>query len=291
MFDCMNVEAGGTSLAPAYFSSFVVIATFILINLFVMIIVEDFDEVDRQSRGLNNHTVDAFKLAWSQYDPFGRNEIEWKYLEPLLRQVPPPLGLSGKGSFKEFTDHVAAMGLMAFDGKLHYKDVLLACHRVAFGNDVPDHVMTRIGTHPQLLHRTLSRAVVKRKKKLGELPAHASHHDEETQSAVGITKLENILASTFIQRCVCGLRAPPPLHPSRPRAVAAVPTVVLLSPHRSHHRLPSPRVLHRLQGLPPPARRSQAGDPAARAEPARSAAADGAQYQEHAGHDNRQPAG
>ena len=200
MFDCMNEEAGGTSLAPAYFSSFVVIATFILINLFVMIIVEDFDEVDRQSRGLNNHTVDAFKLAWSQFDPFGRNEIEWYQLEPLLRQVPPPLGLAGKASFKEYSDHVAAMGLMAFDGKLHYKDVLLACHRVAFGNNVPDHVMKRIGTHPQLLHRTLSRAVVKRKKKMGQLPETASHDDVETQSAVGITKLQNILASTFIQR-------------------------------------------------------------------------------------------
>ena len=80
MFDCMNEDMGGSKFAPLYFSSFVVIATFILINLFVMIIVEDFDEVDRQSRGLTNHVIDAFKLSWAQYDPFGRKEIEWRYV-------------------------------------------------------------------------------------------------------------------------------------------------------------------------------------------------------------------
>ena len=84
MFDCMNEEKGGSKFAPLYFSSFVVIATFILINLFVMIIVEDFDEVDRQSRGLTNHTIDAFKLAWAQYDPFGRKEIEWRFVRRLF---------------------------------------------------------------------------------------------------------------------------------------------------------------------------------------------------------------
>ena len=52
----------------------------IVVIVFVMIIVEDFDEVDRQSRGLTNHVIDAFKLSWAQYDPFGRKEIEWRYV-------------------------------------------------------------------------------------------------------------------------------------------------------------------------------------------------------------------
>ena len=32
----------------------------------------------------------------------------------MLRQVPPPLGIQGKASFKEYSQHVQEMGLMSY---------------------------------------------------------------------------------------------------------------------------------------------------------------------------------
>ena len=61
--------------------------------------------------------------------------------------------------------------------------------------------MQRIGTHPKALHRTLSRAVLKRKKRAGELDDDVSVTDDDAKSRrIGITRLDEILASTFIQR-------------------------------------------------------------------------------------------
>lgn len=59
MFDTMNTSAGGTPWAPLYFVSFVTMATFVVLNLFVMIIVEDFDELDRQNRGMTSDHLDV----------------------------------------------------------------------------------------------------------------------------------------------------------------------------------------------------------------------------------------
>jgi len=44
MFDCMVEENGGTRIAPIFFVSFVTIASFVMLNLFITIIVDEFEQ-------------------------------------------------------------------------------------------------------------------------------------------------------------------------------------------------------------------------------------------------------
>ena len=46
MFATQQEEYNGTSWAPLYFVTFVLLATFVLLNLFIMIIVEDFENYE-----------------------------------------------------------------------------------------------------------------------------------------------------------------------------------------------------------------------------------------------------
>ena len=60
MFDCKDNE-GGSAFSPVYFVAFVTIAQFIMLNLFIMIIVEEFEAMDRSVRppddDLHRHSV------------------------------------------------------------------------------------------------------------------------------------------------------------------------------------------------------------------------------------------
>ena len=57
MFDCSDPTLGGSKAAPVYFVSFVVVAQFVMLNLFIMIIVEDFEAADRRDKNMTPHDV------------------------------------------------------------------------------------------------------------------------------------------------------------------------------------------------------------------------------------------
>ena len=44
MFDCMDTGKGGTSLAPAFFLTFILIVTHVMLNLFVLVIIQQFSK-------------------------------------------------------------------------------------------------------------------------------------------------------------------------------------------------------------------------------------------------------
>ena len=59
MFTAEDESQGGTEWAPLYFLSFLVITAFILLDLFIMIILEDFESVERQQDGLNDEQLEV----------------------------------------------------------------------------------------------------------------------------------------------------------------------------------------------------------------------------------------
>lgn len=44
MFDCMDTGKGGTSIAPLFFLSFILLVTHIMLNLFVLVIIQQFSK-------------------------------------------------------------------------------------------------------------------------------------------------------------------------------------------------------------------------------------------------------
>jgi hypothetical protein len=56
-------------VAIPYFVSFVCLCNFLIINLFVAVIMDNFDYLTRDWSILGPHHLDDFVLLWSEYDP------------------------------------------------------------------------------------------------------------------------------------------------------------------------------------------------------------------------------
>ena len=62
----------GSSLTYLYFVSFIFLCSFIMLNLFVAVIMDNFDYLTRDSSILGSHHLGEFITTWSEYDPSGR---------------------------------------------------------------------------------------------------------------------------------------------------------------------------------------------------------------------------
>lgn len=62
-------EYCGSTLAYAYFVSFIFFCSFLMLNLFVAVIMDNFDYLTRDSSILGAHHLDEFVRIWAEYDP------------------------------------------------------------------------------------------------------------------------------------------------------------------------------------------------------------------------------
>ena len=86
----------GSPLAFAYFVSFMMIASFVLINLLVAVILENYAIIAGEDPNIASApAVDAFKEAWAAFDYDAVGVIPVKFLPDVLLSLPPPLGLMG----------------------------------------------------------------------------------------------------------------------------------------------------------------------------------------------------
>uniref|UniRef100_A0A3Q3Q6R8 Voltage-dependent L-type calcium channel subunit alpha n=1 Tax=Monopterus albus TaxID=43700 RepID=A0A3Q3Q6R8_MONAL len=82
----------GSSFTIIYFISFYMLCAFLIINLFVAVIMDNFDYLTRDWSILGPHHLDEFKRIWSEYDPEAKGRIKHLDVVTLLRRIQPPLG-------------------------------------------------------------------------------------------------------------------------------------------------------------------------------------------------------
>uniref|UniRef100_A0A915KBH1 Ion transport domain-containing protein n=1 Tax=Romanomermis culicivorax TaxID=13658 RepID=A0A915KBH1_ROMCU len=76
--DPLSRKAGdecGSKFSYAYFTSFVFLSTFLMLNLFVAVIMDNFDYLTQDSSILGPHHLDEFVRAWADFDPKATYEI------------------------------------------------------------------------------------------------------------------------------------------------------------------------------------------------------------------------
>ncbi len=59
----------GSSMSYMYFVSFIFFCSFLMLNLFVAVIMDNFDYLTRDSSILGAHHLDEFIRIWAEYDP------------------------------------------------------------------------------------------------------------------------------------------------------------------------------------------------------------------------------
>ncbi|KAA0713731.1 Voltage-dependent L-type calcium channel subunit alpha-1F [Triplophysa tibetana] len=82
----------GSILAYLYFISFFALCAFLIINLFIAVIMDNFEYLTRDWTVLGTHHLDEFKRVWSDYDPEATGRIKHLDVVTMLRRIQPPLG-------------------------------------------------------------------------------------------------------------------------------------------------------------------------------------------------------
>ncbi|XP_068505792.1 voltage-dependent L-type calcium channel subunit alpha-1D isoform X2 [Syngnathus scovelli] len=82
----------GSNLSYIYFISFFMLCAYLIINLFIAVIMDNFEYLTRDWTVLGTHHLDEFKRIWSDYDPEATGRIKHIDVITMLRRIQPPLG-------------------------------------------------------------------------------------------------------------------------------------------------------------------------------------------------------
>uniref|UniRef100_A0AAY5E7A2 Voltage-dependent L-type calcium channel subunit alpha n=1 Tax=Electrophorus electricus TaxID=8005 RepID=A0AAY5E7A2_ELEEL len=122
----------GNGFAIIYFISFYMLCAFLIINLFVAVIMDNFDYLTRDWSILGPHHLDEFKRIWSEYDPEAKGRIKHLDVVTLLRRIQPPLGFGKLCPHRVACKRLVAMNMpLNSDGTVMFNATLFALVRTA----------------------------------------------------------------------------------------------------------------------------------------------------------------
>ncbi|XP_055677358.1 voltage-dependent calcium channel type A subunit alpha-1 isoform X1 [Lutzomyia longipalpis] len=123
-------ETCGSSLAYAYFVSFIFFCSFLMLNLFVAVIMDNFDYLTRDSSILGAHHLDEFVRIWAEYDPNATGKIHYTEMYDMLKNMDPPLGFGNKCPNRLAYKKLIRMNMpLDADGKVNFTTTLFALIR------------------------------------------------------------------------------------------------------------------------------------------------------------------
>ncbi|XP_049884570.1 voltage-dependent calcium channel type A subunit alpha-1 isoform X5 [Pectinophora gossypiella] len=123
-------EVCGSTLAYAYFVSFIFFCSFLMLNLFVAVIMDNFDYLTRDSSILGAHHLDEFVRIWAEYDPNATGKIHYTEMYDMLKNMDPPLGFGNKCPNRLAYKKLIRMNMPLDDeGKVNFTTTLFALIR------------------------------------------------------------------------------------------------------------------------------------------------------------------
>ncbi|CAL8242547.1 unnamed protein product [Merluccius merluccius] len=128
----LTTEECGSQFAIFYFVSFYMLCAFLIINLFVAVIMDNFDYLTRDWSILGPHHLDEFKRIWAEYDPEAKGRIKHLDVVTLLRRIQPPLGFGKLCPHRVACKRLVSMNMpLNSDGTVMFNATLFALVRTA----------------------------------------------------------------------------------------------------------------------------------------------------------------
>ncbi|XP_069333301.1 voltage-dependent N-type calcium channel subunit alpha-1B isoform X2 [Eulemur rufifrons] len=142
MLDCLSNRACderasasecGSDFAYFYFVSFIFLCSFLMLNLFVAVIMDNFEYLTRDSSILGPHHLDEFIRVWAEYDPAACGRISYSDMFEMLKHMSPPLGLGKKCPARVAYKRLVRMNMPISneDMTVHFTSTLMALIRTA----------------------------------------------------------------------------------------------------------------------------------------------------------------
>ncbi|XP_018341903.1 PREDICTED: muscle calcium channel subunit alpha-1 isoform X4 [Trachymyrmex septentrionalis] len=130
--DELDKDSCGSDIAFPYFISFYVLCSFLIINLFVAVIMDNFDYLTRDWSILGPHHLDEFIRLWSEYDPDAKGRIKHLDVVTLLRKISPPLGFGKLCPHRVACKRLVSMNMpLNSDGTVLFNATLFAVVRTS----------------------------------------------------------------------------------------------------------------------------------------------------------------
>uniref|UniRef100_H2ZHJ1 Sodium channel protein n=1 Tax=Ciona savignyi TaxID=51511 RepID=H2ZHJ1_CIOSA len=116
-------NCGDPVAAVIYFVAFICIVFLVIVNMYIAIILENFDEIFKQDEsGVSQGDFETFYMVWGRYDPRATQFVTLTELSNLLHDLHPPFQLPKPNLVK-----IGALDLPVLYGdKVHCLDVLFA---------------------------------------------------------------------------------------------------------------------------------------------------------------------
>uniref|UniRef100_A0A8C7R8R2 Voltage-dependent N-type calcium channel subunit alpha n=1 Tax=Oncorhynchus mykiss TaxID=8022 RepID=A0A8C7R8R2_ONCMY len=122
----------GSDFAYFYFVSFIFLCSFLMLNLFVAVIMDNFEYLTRDASILGPHHLDEFIRVWAEYDPAACGRMTYLDMYEMLRHMSPPLGLGKKCPPRIAYKRLVKMNMpIADDNTVHFTSTLMALIRTA----------------------------------------------------------------------------------------------------------------------------------------------------------------
>ncbi|XP_073727831.1 voltage-dependent R-type calcium channel subunit alpha-1E [Misgurnus anguillicaudatus] len=122
----------GTDFAYFYFVSFIFFSSFLMLNLFVAVIMDNFEYLTRDSSILGPHHLDEFVRIWGEYDRAACGRIHYTAMYEMLTHMSPPLGLGKKCPAKIAYKRLVLMNMPVDDDMtVHFTSTLMSLIRTA----------------------------------------------------------------------------------------------------------------------------------------------------------------
>ncbi|XP_035706296.1 voltage-dependent calcium channel type A subunit alpha-1 isoform X5 [Folsomia candida] len=120
----------GSNIAYVYFVSFIFFCSFLMLNLFVAVIMDNFDYLTRDSSILGAHHLDEFIRIWAEYDPSATGRIHFTEMYDMLRNMDPPLGFGNKCPYRLAYKKLIRMNMpLDEQGQVNFTTTLFALIR------------------------------------------------------------------------------------------------------------------------------------------------------------------
>ncbi|KAI3374886.1 hypothetical protein L3Q82_021425 [Scortum barcoo] len=141
----------GTDFAYCYFVSFIFFSSFLMLNLFVAVIMDNFEYLTRDSSILGPHHLDEFVRIWGEYDRLACGRIHYTAMYEMLTHMSPPLGLGKKCPAKIAYKRLVLMNMpVDEDMTVHFTSTLMSLIRTALDIKIARGGEDRIGLDAEL---------------------------------------------------------------------------------------------------------------------------------------------
>ncbi|XRB04885.1 voltage-dependent calcium channel L type [Pycnococcus provasolii] len=155
----------GNNGAPMYFASYVILGSFLTLNLLIAVVLENFSATkDDEELQVTDEDLTSFKMSWLQLDPDGSGFVQLTDMPKLIKKVPPPLGLGNLSvSRAEIFEFQRALSVPARQHVLYYQEALQAmiCRHLKVDiNGLPKQVREKVQKQLRIRRLAQQRALI-----------------------------------------------------------------------------------------------------------------------------------